>query len=78
MRISVANDLMTTAEVAQLLRVSSRTVRLWAECLQLPAMKTGRHWKFKKTEIASWVSARTTENCESDNQIFDVSRKQRK
>ena len=43
--------LLTTCEVAVLLGVSSRTVRLWAESLQIPAVKMGKQWRFRPAEI---------------------------
>jgi excisionase family DNA binding protein len=43
--------LLTTAEVAKLLRISARTVRLWAECSELPALRVGSQWRFRVTEI---------------------------
>jgi len=43
---------LRTAEVAGLLRISSRTVRLWAECREVPALKVGRQWRFRYGDIA--------------------------
>jgi len=46
--------LLTTAEVAALLRISPRTVRLWAECSELPALRIGRQWRFRVGDISEW------------------------
>jgi excisionase family DNA binding protein len=46
---------LTTAEVAKLLRVSQRTVCLWAELSELPAIKIGRQWRFRFEEVLSLV-----------------------
>lgn len=43
--------LLTTAEVAKLLRVSPRTVRLWAEVSELPALRIGGQWPFRSAVI---------------------------
>jgi len=43
--------LLTTSEVAQLLLVSRRTVRLWAEYGKLPAFKAGRQWRFRRAAL---------------------------
>jgi excisionase family DNA binding protein len=47
------NHLLTSTEVASLLRVSVRTVCLWAECSELPAYKVGRRWLFRRDEITN-------------------------
>jgi excisionase family DNA binding protein len=47
--------LLTSSEVAAILRISVRTVCLWAECSELPAVKAGRRWLFRWSEIESWT-----------------------
>jgi excisionase family DNA binding protein len=47
---------LKTSEVATALRISSRTVRLWAECLVLPAVKIGKQWRFRPTDIAKVIA----------------------
>jgi len=48
--------LLTTAEVAGLLRISPRTVRLWAECSELPALRVGKQWRFRAAEIEKFLA----------------------
>ena len=48
-------DLIDTKQVAFLLHISPRTVCLWAECSELPAIKVGRAWRFKRHDIALWL-----------------------
>jgi excisionase family DNA binding protein len=43
--------LLTTAQVARWLGVSPRTLCLWAECREIPAIKVGRHWRFSEDDI---------------------------
>ena len=50
-----AHRLLTTSEVAGLLRIATRTVCLWAECSELPGMKMGRHWRFRDEDISAWL-----------------------
>ncbi|MGA2598968.1 MAG: excisionase family DNA-binding protein [Bryobacteraceae bacterium] len=38
-------------EVASRLCVSVRTIRLWAECSVIPAVKMGRQWRFRAIDI---------------------------
>ena len=47
--------LMTTAAVAKWLGVSTRTLCLWAECKEIPAIKIGRQWRFRESELAHWL-----------------------
>jgi len=47
--------LLRTKEVAQWLGISSRTVRLWAECSELPAVKIGRQWRFQREAVLEWM-----------------------
>ena len=43
--------LISTATVAQWLGISTRTVCLWAECGEIPAVKIGRQWRFREDEL---------------------------
>ena len=42
---------LRTAEVASRLNVAVRTIRLWAECGVVPALKIGRQWRFRAADI---------------------------
>jgi excisionase family DNA binding protein len=46
---------MTTAAVAKWLGVSTRTLCLWAECREIPAIKIGRQWRFRESELSRWL-----------------------
>jgi PTS system nitrogen regulatory IIA component len=54
----LSNDILTIEEVAKYLRVSERTVYEWAQKGEIPAGKIGTAWRFKKTDIESWVNER--------------------
>jgi excisionase family DNA binding protein len=47
--------LLTTTEVARLLRVSRRTVCLWAEYSELPGFKIGCQWRFREDQVDTWM-----------------------
>lgn len=49
-------EIMTIEEVAEYLRVSERTVYDWAQKGQLPGGKLGTTWRFKRSDIESWVN----------------------
>jgi len=50
------SSLLNTSEVALWLGISNRTVRLWAECSELPAIKVGRQWRFQREAIQQWLA----------------------
>jgi len=57
--------LLTPAEVAQLFRVSPKTVTRWARAGKLTAMRTlGGHRRFRETEVRSFL-ARVEQGVES-------------
>lgn len=60
-------SLLNTAQVAAWLGVSPRTVCLWAECSELPAIRVGRQWRFQREAILQWLAVRK-----------DISRRQEK
>ena len=47
--------LLTTAAVAKWLGISTRTLCLWAECKEIPAIKIGRQWRFRESELTNWL-----------------------
>jgi excisionase family DNA binding protein len=49
--------LLTTAAVAKWLGVSTRTLCLWAECREIPALKLGRQWRFRESELSRWLQS---------------------
>jgi len=55
--VLIAEPLLTTAAVARWLGVSTRAICLWAECKEIPAIKVGRQWRFRREEIAKWLQS---------------------
>ncbi|MDY6917516.1 MAG: helix-turn-helix domain-containing protein [Chloroflexota bacterium] len=50
--------LMNTGEVAKYLRVSRSLIYRMAREGQIPALKVGRKWLFRKETIEQWLSER--------------------
>jgi len=46
---------MTLVEVARYLRLTTHTLYKMAEQGRIPAMKAGRVWRFRKSEIDQWM-----------------------
>ena len=53
--LSKREPFLTTAAVSKWLGISTRTLCLWAECKEIPAIKVGRQWRFRESELASWL-----------------------
>lgn len=47
--------MLTTEEVARWLEVGTRTICTWAECNELPGVKVGRQWRFRRSAVAEWL-----------------------
>jgi excisionase family DNA binding protein len=49
---------LSTLNVARRLGVCARTIRLWAACGDVPAVKFGRQWRFEEALLADWIARR--------------------
>ncbi|HDY7866971.1 helix-turn-helix domain-containing protein [Vibrio vulnificus] len=64
----MTNEPWVTAEdVARHLGIAKDTVYRWRESKKLPAHRIGRLWKFKLTEVDSWVRDGGASDTESSN-----------
>lgn len=55
----VSDEILRVAELAQLLKVADKTVYSMAQRGELPAFKVGGQWRFRRTDIATWIDAQT-------------------
>lgn len=51
---AVKDEIMTAQEVAQYLRLDVATIYRLAQVGDIPAVKVGRTWRFKKQLIDKW------------------------
>jgi excisionase family DNA binding protein len=58
--LSNRESFLTTAAVAKWLGIAPRTVCLWAECREIPAIKIGRQWRFREGELWEWLRSPET------------------
>jgi excisionase family DNA binding protein len=49
---------LSTAIIAGRLGVTPRSIRLWAECGEIPAIKIGRQWRFEQRAFEEWLAIR--------------------
>lgn len=52
---SMADEILTLPEVAQLLKVAEKTVYTMAQKGELPAFKVRGQWRFKRDDIDAWI-----------------------
>lgn len=50
-------EILDLKDVADLLRVHQKTIRLMALEGKIPAFRAGRLWRFKKTRILEWLDS---------------------
>lgn len=53
-------EIMTTQEVAEYLRLTEATIYKLAQAGEIPAMKVGRAWRFKRELIDEWFRLQST------------------
>lgn len=51
---------LTTAEVLDYLRIELRTVYRMIKAGQIPAVRVGRQWRFRKSDLDAWLERRGT------------------
>jgi len=51
-------DLLTTRQLAEYLQLSERSVYRLLEQGDIPALKVGGHWRFRKTAVDEWLDVR--------------------
>jgi len=51
----VTSDIMTINEVAEYLRINIKTAYRLASNQKLPGFKVGGAWRFRRSEIETWI-----------------------
>ena len=52
----VNNAFLTTEEVMAILRVNTRTIYRLIRAGDIPAVRVGRQWRFRRTDLETWLS----------------------
>jgi excisionase family DNA binding protein len=50
------HDSLTTDEVMSYLNIAPRTMYRLIRNGELPAMRVGRHWRFRRADLDAWVA----------------------
>lgn len=49
--------LLSVADTAEVLQISSYTLRQWAREGKVPAVQLGRYWRFRRSSLDAWVES---------------------
>jgi PTS system nitrogen regulatory IIA component len=60
------DPLMSVREIAAYLNVNISTIYMWSQKGQIPAMKIGTMWRYRRSEIEDWLNQRRTPAIEQD------------
>ena len=52
--------LLTTRDLSKWLAIPVRTLCLWAETEEIPAIKIGRQWRFHKASVQQWLRSKAS------------------
>ncbi len=52
------DQLMSVNEMAEYLNVNISTIYMWSQKGQMPAMKMGKMWRYRRSEIDEWLNER--------------------
>ncbi|MCR4406742.1 MAG: helix-turn-helix domain-containing protein [Anaerolineae bacterium] len=63
--------LLNVQEVAEFLRVNATTVYTWARQGQLPAIKIGRRWRFRQSDLEMWLDQNRQDAQAGDHALSD-------
>jgi excisionase family DNA binding protein len=61
--------LLTTEEVADLLRVHINTVKTMVRAGKLPAVKVGRAWRIKRSDVLALLDVGGAHDAEEDDAV---------
>ena len=65
--LEMDGEILTVLEVARFLRVPKSTVYKLARLGELPASKIGKHWRFLRRDIQSWMHDRSSQASETEH-----------
>ena len=63
--------LLTLAEAANLLHVSTRTLQRMIRSRDLPALKVGGQWRLRESQLAEWIQGRERRPTPSEGKLTD-------
>lgn len=64
----MTDEILTLKEVADYLKLAEKTAYRLAAEGKLPGFKVGGSWRFKQSDIESWIEAKKTSNKNNNNE----------
>ncbi|HDZ76905.1 MAG TPA: DNA-binding protein [Candidatus Omnitrophica bacterium] len=61
------DKILTIEEVSSYLKIPKQTLYFWSRAGQIPAMKVGKHWRFKKSSIDAWIEEKENYSRQKNN-----------
>ena len=58
--------LQTPEEAASYLRVHPKTAVRMARNRKIPALRLGKHWRFRSSDLAAWAASQVKSTCQPD------------
>jgi PTS system nitrogen regulatory IIA component len=58
------DQLMSVKDLAEYLNINISTVYMWSQQGQIPAMKVGKMWRYRRSEIEDWLNQQRTQPVE--------------
>jgi PTS system nitrogen regulatory IIA component len=59
--------LMSVREIAEYLNVHISSIYMWSQKGQIPAIKMGTMWRYRRSEIDRWLSERRSPRVERES-----------
>ena len=59
--------LMSVREIAEYLNVNISSIYMWSQKGQIPAIKMGTMWRYRRSEIDRWLSERRSPRVEQES-----------
>jgi excisionase family DNA binding protein len=63
-RVASLEPLQTPEEAASYLRVHPKTVIRMARTLVIPALRLGKHWRFRSSDLTAWTASQVKSACQ--------------
>ena len=64
---NLEGEILTLDEVAAFLKAGKRTVYRFAQNGEIPAFKLGGTWRFRRSELESWIEANSNQRKPAGN-----------
>jgi excisionase family DNA binding protein len=61
---NIFESLWAPRDAAAYLRIHEKTVIKMARLRQLPALRLGKHWRFRRDDLVTWAASQVQSTCQ--------------